>query len=78
MCVGSLDHLDNCKSFGVFNIFKSMFKNSCIFLICFRKSLPVNGIRSPIKLYTTPKQLHSDHNKMKAHASTRFSLRDTF
>ena len=21
MCVGSLDHLDNCKSFGVFNIF---------------------------------------------------------
>jgi hypothetical protein len=25
MCVGSLDHLDNCKSFGVFNIFKSMF-----------------------------------------------------
>ena len=20
MCVGSLDHLDNCKSFGVFNI----------------------------------------------------------
>jgi hypothetical protein len=27
MCVGSLDHLDNCKSFGVFNIFKSMFKN---------------------------------------------------
>jgi hypothetical protein len=19
MCVGSLDHLDNCKSFGVFN-----------------------------------------------------------
>ena len=28
MCVGSLDHLDNCKSFGVFNIFKSMFKNS--------------------------------------------------
>ena len=24
MCVGSLDHLDNCKSFGVFNIFKSM------------------------------------------------------
>ena len=34
MCVGSLDHLDNCKSFGVFNIFKSMFKDSCIFLIC--------------------------------------------
>ena len=31
---GSLDHLDNCKSFGVFNIFKSMFKNSYIFLIC--------------------------------------------
>jgi hypothetical protein len=28
MCVGSLDHLDNCKSVGVFNIFKSMFKNS--------------------------------------------------
>jgi hypothetical protein len=28
MCVGSSDHLDNCKSFGVFNIFKSMFKNS--------------------------------------------------
>jgi hypothetical protein len=25
--VGSFDHLDNCKSFGVFNIFKSMFKN---------------------------------------------------
>jgi hypothetical protein len=21
MCVSSLDHLDNCKSFGVFNIF---------------------------------------------------------
>jgi len=20
MCIGSLDHLDNCKSFGVFNI----------------------------------------------------------
>jgi len=34
MCVGSLDHLENCKSFGVFNIFKSMFKNSYIFLIC--------------------------------------------
>jgi hypothetical protein len=33
MCVGSLDHLDNCKSFGVFNIFKSMFKNNCIFFI---------------------------------------------
>ena len=32
MCVGSLDHLDNCKSFGVFNIFKSIFKNSHIFL----------------------------------------------
>ena len=31
MCVGSLDHLDNCKSFGVFNIFKSMFKNGYIF-----------------------------------------------
>ena len=30
MCVGSLDHLDNCKSFGVFNIFKSMFKNGYI------------------------------------------------
>jgi hypothetical protein len=29
-CVGSLDHLDNCKSFGVFNIFKSMFKNGYI------------------------------------------------
>jgi hypothetical protein len=27
MCVCSLDHLDNCKSFGVFNTFKSMFKN---------------------------------------------------
>ena len=26
MCVGSLDHLDNCKSFRVFNIFKSMSK----------------------------------------------------
>jgi len=26
MCVGSLDHLDNCKSFGVFNIFKSMYQ----------------------------------------------------
>jgi hypothetical protein len=25
--VGSLEHLDNCKSFGVFNLFKSMFKN---------------------------------------------------
>ena len=34
MCVGSLDHLDNCKSFGVFNIFKSMFKNGYIFYIC--------------------------------------------
>ena len=33
MCVGSLDHLDNCKSFGVFNIFKSMFKNGYIFFI---------------------------------------------
>ena len=32
MCVGSLDQLDNCKSFRVFSIFKSMFKNSCIFL----------------------------------------------
>ena len=31
---GSLDHLDNCKSFRVFNIFKSMFKNCYIFLIC--------------------------------------------
>ena len=28
MCVGSLDHLDNCKFFGVFNMFKSMFKNT--------------------------------------------------
>jgi len=26
MCFGSLDHLDNCKSFGAFNIFKSMLK----------------------------------------------------
>jgi hypothetical protein len=34
MCVGSLDNLDNCKSFGVFNIFKSMFKNGYIFYIC--------------------------------------------
>ena len=34
MCVGSLDHLDNCKSFGVFNIFKSMFKNGYILFIC--------------------------------------------
>jgi hypothetical protein len=34
MCVGSLDHLDNSKSFGVFNIFKSLFNNSYIFLIC--------------------------------------------
>ena len=34
MCVGSLDHLDNCKSFGVFNIFKSMFENGYIFFIC--------------------------------------------
>ena len=33
MCVGSLGHLDNCKSFGV-NISKSMFKNNYIFLIC--------------------------------------------
>jgi hypothetical protein len=33
MCVGSLDHLDNCKSFGVFNIFKSMFKNCYIFFM---------------------------------------------
>ena len=32
MCVGSLGHLDNCKSCGVFNIFKSMFKNACIWL----------------------------------------------
>ena len=39
MCVGSLDHLDNCKSFGVFNIFTSMFKNSYIFLYV-RRSLP--------------------------------------
>ena len=31
---GSLDHFDNCKSFGVFNIFKSMFKNGYIFCIC--------------------------------------------
>jgi hypothetical protein len=34
MCVGSLDHLDNCKSFEVFNIFKSMFENGYIFFIC--------------------------------------------
>ena len=34
MCVGSLDHLDNSKSFGVFDIFKSMSKNDYIFLIC--------------------------------------------
>ena len=33
MCVGSLDHLDNCKSFGVFNIFKSMFKNGYMFSV---------------------------------------------
>jgi ABC-type lipoprotein release transport system permease subunit len=33
MCVGSLDHLDNCKSFRVFNIFKSMSKNSYIYLL---------------------------------------------
>ena len=30
MCVGSSAHLDNCKSFGVFDIFKSMFKNSLL------------------------------------------------
>ena len=30
MCVGSLDQLDNCKSFGVFDIFKSMFKNTVV------------------------------------------------
>jgi hypothetical protein len=41
MCVGSLDHLDNCKSFGVFNIFKSMFKNIVIFSwYVVRRSLP--------------------------------------
>jgi hypothetical protein len=38
MCVGSLDHLDNCKAFGVFNIFKSMFKNGYIFLSLKRQS----------------------------------------
>ena len=34
MCVGAGEHVDNSKSFGVFNIFESMFKISCIFLIC--------------------------------------------
>jgi hypothetical protein len=29
-----LDHLDNCKSFGFFNIFKGMLRYSYIFLIC--------------------------------------------
>ena len=42
MCVGSLDHLDNCKSFGVFNIFKTMFKNTHVVVFSWyvRKSLP--------------------------------------
>jgi hypothetical protein len=34
MCVGFVDHLDNCESFGVFDIFKNMSKNNCLFLIC--------------------------------------------
>ena len=42
MCVGSFDHLDNCKSFGVFNVFKSMFKNTnvIVFFWYVRKLLP--------------------------------------
>jgi hypothetical protein len=39
MCVGSVDHLDNCKSIRVFNIFKSMFK-IVAFSWYVRKSLP--------------------------------------
>jgi hypothetical protein len=39
MCVGSLNHLDNCKSFGVFNIFKSMLQ-IVVFSWYIRKSLP--------------------------------------
>ena len=39
MCVGSFDHLDNCKSFGVFNIFKSVLK-ILIFSWYVRRSLP--------------------------------------
>ena len=39
MCVGSLDHLDNCKSFGVFNIFKTCLK-IVIFSWYVRRSLP--------------------------------------
>jgi hypothetical protein len=42
MCVGSLDHLDNCKSFGVFNIFKNMFKNSYICLIWMLSNVSCN------------------------------------
>ena len=39
MCVGSLNHLDNCKSFGVFNIFKSMLQ-IVVFSWYVRKSHP--------------------------------------
>ena len=39
MCVGSLDHLDNCKSFGVFNILKASLK-IVVFSWYVRKSLP--------------------------------------
>jgi hypothetical protein len=34
MCVASLNQLDNCWSFRVFNIFQNMFEHCCIFLIC--------------------------------------------
>jgi hypothetical protein len=63
MCVGSLDHLDNCKSFGVFNIFKSMFKNSYIFLIYVRRSLPfVSRFTSILMLEGSQLRLHVLNN----------------
>jgi hypothetical protein len=48
MCVGSLDHLDNCKSFGVFNIFKSMFENGYIFYILMEEARYHSSISMPI------------------------------
>ena len=63
MCVDSLDHLDNCKSFRVFNIFKSMFKNSYIFLIYVRRSLPfVSRFTSILMLEGSQLRLHVLNN----------------
>jgi sRNA-binding regulator protein Hfq len=36
MCVGSLDHVDNCKSFGIFNIFLTYQDNTTIFKHAFK------------------------------------------